>query len=418
MIDICNPKTGELLSVSGALQKIQAAIRAVEEAEIVELKNAAGRVLSKSVYSPINIPYDKNAAMDGYAFSSADIIHEHSFTLKLSGTSWAGYPFTGELHKGQCLRVFTGAALPVQADSVVMQEHVRTDGQYVHFSAQTSAHQHIRKAGEDVQQGGLLCADSKKLTVYDLGLLASAGIQEVTVKRKINIAFLSTGDELTPLGQALESGKIYDSNRYLLNEFLRDASYEVTDLGIIADNKQLLQEKLMKAANQFDVIITTGGASVGDADYIQEVLASCGRISFWKLAIKPGKPLAFGRIGDCHFFGLPGNPVSVIVTFQQIVAPALRQLSGALATQPLRLKAICTTNLKKSPGRLEFQRGILAQNENGDFFVASSGDQGSNLLGSMSRSNCFIVLPAQCGGVRAGDTVLVEPFLLEMPAST
>jgi molybdopterin molybdotransferase len=417
MIDICNPAPGHLLSVTEALGNIKNATQPIGDSETVVLKNAAGRVLSKSAYSPIDIPYDNNAAMDGYAFSSNDIKTEQAFTLQLAGTSWAGQPYTGDLQPGYCIRIFTGAVVPPETDSVIMQELVQADGSTIYFPANVPVYQNIRTKGEDVEQGGLLCTAPKKLSAYDLGLLASAGINHVTVTRKIRIAFFSTGDELIDIDQPLQTGKLYDSNRYLLNELLKDAGYDVTDMGRIADDKALLQQNLMDAAKKYDVIITTGGASVGDADFIQEILASCGQVNFWKLAIKPGKPLAFGKLGDCYFFGLPGNPVAVIVTFHQLVAPALKQLSGAPACKPLRVNATCTSSLKKAPGRIEFQRGILTQDDNGEFFVASSGSQGSHLLGSMSIANCFIILPAECSGIKSGASVLVEPFSLALPAS-
>jgi molybdopterin molybdotransferase len=346
--------------------------------------------------------------MDGYAFSSQDINPEQPFTLNLAGTSWAGQPYQGHLQPGQCIRIFTGAVLPSEADSVVMQEHVQANGPTVLFPANTPARKHIREVGEDIMQGSLLCAHPKKLNALDLGLLASAGIDKLDVKRPVKIAFFSTGDELTALNQPLEAGKIYDSNRYTLSGLLNDACYSVTDMGVIADDKQLLQDALTTAAKNHDVIISTGGASVGEADYVKEVLDRCGEVNFWKIAIKPGKPLAFGKIGSCCFFGLPGNPVAVIVTFQYIVAPALKQLSGAQDSKPLQLTATCTSALKKSPGRQEFQRGILTQDSNGEFFVASSGKQGSNILSSMSRANCYIVLPTECKGVQVGDKVRVD----------
>ncbi|MGZ6418519.1 MAG: molybdopterin molybdotransferase MoeA, partial [Pseudobdellovibrio sp.] len=295
---------------------------------------------------------------------------------------------------------------------VIMQEHVQAQGENIHFPGDTRAHQNIRKIGEDVKQGACLIAEPKKLTAVDLGLLASAGIDQVTVKRQLKIAYFSTGDELTPLGRPLEPGKIYDSNRAMLSGLLAGPSYGVVDLGVIPDNKQLLEDSFIKASKNYDVIITTGGASVGEADYVKEILQSCGEVNFWKIAIKPGKPLAFGRIGQCYFFGLPGNPVAVVVTFQQIVAPALRQLSGAPSCKSLRFTATCTSALKKSAGRQEYQRGILSQNENGEFFVASAGQQGSHILSSMSQSDCYIILPEECKGVQAGDKVTVEPFSL------
>jgi len=410
MIDPCSLEPRTLLTIIEALARIKTTIQPVEGSEQVGLKAALGRVLSESVYSPINIPHDRNAAMDGYAFSSKYTDIGLPFSLGLAGTSWAGRPFQGQLQAGQCVRIFTGAVVPSEADSVVMQEQVSLEGQTVHFPANTKAGQNIRSAGEDAQQGACLISYPKKLTAIDLGLLAAAGVNEVTVKRRIKIAFFSTGDELTALGEPLASGKIYDSNRYLLSGLLADSAYSIFDGGVIADTKQVLEDTLRQAAENYDAIITTGGASVGDADFVKEALENCGRINFWKIAVKPGKPFAFGKIGSSCFFGLPGNPVAVITTFQQLVAPALKRLSGAPVTKPLQLTAICTSTLKKALGRQEFQRGILTQDENGDFRVTSSGSQGSHILSSMSQSNCYIVLPIDCKGVQAGDEVVVEPF--------
>jgi molybdopterin molybdotransferase len=243
-------------------------------------------------------------------------------------------------------------------------------------------------------------------------LLAASGIKSLKVYRKIKIAVFSTGDELIPIGQPLSCGKIYDSNRYLLSALLKDCCFELTDAGVIADNKKSLEDKFVETAKYADVIITTGGASVGDADYIKEVLETSGKLEFWKIAIKPGKPLTFGKINDCYFFGLPGNPVSALVGFEQFVAPALKKLGGFLFVRPFRLKASCNSELKKSPGRTEFQRGVLGQNDNGDFFVYSAGQQGSHIQTTSSIANCFIVLPPECQGVAIGDSVWVEPFSL------
>jgi molybdopterin molybdotransferase len=410
MIDPCSVESKPLLSVDDALARINAAIHPVMASERVVLKSALGRVLSEDVVSPINIPYDRNSSMDGYALSSKDIATNKPFTLALAGTSWAGKPFLGVLQAGQCVRIFTGAVLPDGADSVVIQEQVSTDRGSIIFPANIAAYQNIREAGEDVKQGSVLCTRLKKLTVADIGLLAAAGIYDVPVRRKLNIAFFSTGDELMGIGQPPETGRIYDSNRYALAALLADPCYSATDMGAIPDDRQLLEDTFKQAAENYDVLITTGGASVGDADYVKDILASCGEVKFWKIAIKPGKPLAFGKIGSCYFFGLPGNPVSVMVTYQQIVAPALKQLSGALANKPLLFLATCTTVLKKAPGRQEFQRGILTQDDNGHFFVASTGQQGSHIVSSMSHGNCYIILPTECKGVSSGEKVLVEPF--------
>ncbi len=414
MIDACSQASKPLLSIEDALGKIKASICSISGTEKLTLNDALGRVLAESVHSPLNIPHDRNAAMDGYAFAGGDIVCGHAFTLSVVGTSWAGHPFQGQLHSGECVRIFTGAVVPACADSVIMQEHVQVHGRNIHFPADTRALQNIRGIGEDVKQGDCLVAQAKKLTAVDLGLIASAGIDQVTVKRRLKIAHFSTGDELTALGLQLEPGKIYDSNRTMLSGFLADPGHNVVDLGIIPDHKQLLEDSFMEASKNYDAVITTGGASVGDADYIKEILQNCGEVNFWKIAIKPGKPLAFGKIGDCYFFGLPGNPVAVVVTFQQIVAPALQQLSGAVFTKPLRFTATCTSTLKKSPGRQDYQRGILSQDERGEFFVASAGQQGSHLLSSMSQSDCYIVLPEECKGIQAGDKVIVEPFSLRI----
>ncbi|MDO9105644.1 MAG: molybdopterin molybdotransferase MoeA [Methylovulum sp.] len=410
MRDVCGTDAKPMLSIKEALDRINLAITPVGETEIIALKHALGRVLADTQYSPINIPCARNAAMDGYAFASDGHLDGQAFTLHVAGTSWAGRPFDGCLERQSCVRIFTGAVVPEALDSVIMQEQIIVDGDAVHFPAHAPIRQNIRAAGEDVEQGGLLCAAPKKLTASDMGLLAAAGIAEITVKRRLNIAFFSTGDELTALGQPLQAGKIYDSNRYLLSGLLADACNTVVDGGVIADDKSLLEDILRQAAKDYDVIITTGGASVGAADYIKDVLACCGDVNFWKIAVKPGKPLAFGKIGACHFFGLPGNPVAVLVTFQQLVAPALQQLAGAPARKPLRFAATCTQPLKKAPGRQEFQNGILSQDHDGAFSVAASGPQGSHRLNSAHKANCYIILPIDCNGVKAGEQVIVEPF--------
>lgn len=410
MIDPCSLGPKPFLSVDEALSRIKEAIQPVTDSEKVDLESALGRVLAEDLVAPINIPFDRNSAMDGYALSSKAIDATQPFTLALAGTSWAGKPYAGKVEAGQCVRIFTGAVVPENADSVVVQEQVSIDGENITFPANTAAYRNIREAGEDVKQGDLLCPSQRQLTPADIGLLAATGIVDVSVKRKLNIAFLSTGDELISLGQPPESGKIYDSNRYMLAGLLADPSYNTVDMGTIPDDRQLLEDTLKKGAENNDVLITTGGASVGDADYIHDILASCGEVKFWKIAIKPGKPLAFGKIGMCYFFGLPGNPISAMVTFKQFVAPALKRLSGAAATKPLRLQATCTTALKKAPGRQEFQRGILTQDADGNFFVASAGHQGSHILSSMSRANCYIILLTEQKGVASGEPVWVEPF--------
>lgn len=412
MLDPCAPKSKPLLTIKEALEKIRLAIQPITESESIALNKALGRILAEPVYSPINMPFDTNSAMDGYAFSSVDKPGQGTFTLQCVGTSWAGKPFQGKLQTGECVRIFTGAVLPPKTDSVIMQENVQVDGNSIFFPDDTAIDDNVRYVGEDVQQGSCLITPPKRLTVSDISLLASVGVANVSVKRALKVAFFSTGDELVALDQALTSGKIYDSNRYTLQGLLGDVNVTATDMGIIPDDKQLLEDSLLAAAKDFDVLITTGGASVGDADYVKEILERCGEVNFWKIAIKPGKPLAFGKIGASYFFGLPGNPVSVMATFQQIVAPALRQLAGESPSKALRITATCTSTLKKAAGRQEFQRGILSQDDDGNFWVVSSGAQGSNILSSLSRANCYIVLPSECTGVNVGEKMIVEPFSL------
>lgn len=407
--DLCSIEPNGLLTLAEALQQIKTAIRPIQQTEQVPLISALGRVLAEPVMSRLNLPKDRQSAMDGYAFMASDL-NPNGVDLIVAGTSSAGHPFDGSLKSGQCLRIMTGAVVPENADSVVMQEQVKIGGGTVHIPGTVKILSNIRQIGEDVKQGDILLKPGKQLTACDLGLLASDGIANIAVIRKLKIAFFSTGDELRPVENELATGQIHDSNRYILGGLLTDFCHGVTDLGIVPDEPKTLEEHLLAAAGNHDIIISTGGASVGDADFVHEILSNNGSTQFWKLAVKPGKPLVFGSIKGSYFFGLPGNPLAVITTFQQLVKPALKVLSGTVALEALRIHAVCTSDLKKSPGRREFQRGILRQDENGAFSVASAGKQDSHLLTVMSRANCYIVLPEDCGPVKAGERVWVEPF--------
>lgn len=400
-----------LLSVDEAQARLFAALIPLTQTETIPLKQAIGRVLASDVPSPISLPFARNSAMDGYAFSSTGLSPQTPFTLKCVGSVFAGTPFTHALQQGECVRIFTGAVVPDDADSVVMQEQVRVTGQTIHFPADVAFGKHIRQIGEDVRTGDVLCSARKTLSAIDLGLLAAGGIEFVDVIRKLNVAYFSTGDELIGLGLALSTGKVYDSNRYSLHGLLQNPNYTVFDGGVIADDRALLKHTLQKAAEQFDVIITTGGASVGEADYIHAVLRECGEVNFWKIAMKPGKPLAFGKLGNCYFFGLPGNPVAVTTTFDIFLKPALHYLfTGANTRKPLLFSAICTTPLTKSRGRREFQRGILTQTLSGALEVATAGLQGSHILSSASAANCYIILSEDTTGVACGEVVTVLLF--------
>lgn len=416
MIDLCSIDEVKLLTLEDALFIIEKQIQSLKAVEKVSINSAFGRILARSPTAKSPLPQYRNSAMDGYALASTDINDKQPFTLKLAGSSWAGRPFKGGIASGQCIRIFTGALVPDGLDTVVMQEQVKNENGTIHFPSNIKAYQNVREPGEDIAPGDILIDAPKKLNAADIGLLVSAGIYEVAVTRQLRVAFFSTGDELESIGHPLTPGKIYDSNRYVLKSLLTDECFCSVDMGVIPDDKRLIHDTLVAASENHDVIITTGGASVGEADFIKEVLQDCGQVAFWKLAVKPGKPLAFGTIGQAYFFGLPGNPVSVIATYQQIVKPALARLTGAPSVKPLQIKAVCLDHLKKSSGRLEFMRGILSQSGTGEFQVKSAGRQGSHILSTMSRANCYIVLPALGEDVNIGDTVTVEPFGIELNA--
>lgn len=406
----CYPKTTPLMSVEQAQQCIFQTIKPILQQESLDVARALGRILQQDILSPISIPPERNAAMDGYAYSSQDAIQNQASGLQVAGTAWAGKPFLDSVAGGQCIRIYTGAVVPDFADSVIAQEQVQRQGDYISLPAEIKHFKNIRAAGSDVNQHQLLISGPKILKAGDLSLLAAAGIERVSVTRPLKIGFFSTGDELVPVGQALQAGHIYDSNRYLLSSLLADPKQECIDLGIIKDDRELIESMLATAGQKFDVLISTGGASVGDADFIKQALAKSGQVEFWKLAIKPGKPLAFGKIGDCLFFGLPGNPIAVLVTFEKFVKPALQQLAGIERFQTLQVLARCESVLRKSPGRQEYQRGILTQIAPGEFKVRPAGPQDSHQLKVASLANCFIVLPSECAGVDAGEMVVVEPL--------
>ena len=409
--DTCiTPVESDALTVEDARQRILSSIQALTECEQIPLKDGWDRILGADLHAPFNVPPWDNSAMDGYAIRGEDIPVADSRRLVVVGTTMAGSPYSGEVVAGQCVRIMTGGVIPRGCDTVIMQEQTIRDGDVVTIGAGHHAGEHVRRAGEDLATGQRVLGAGRRITPADLGLLASLGIEHVTVTRRPRVAFFSTGDELRALGEALDEGAIYDSNRYALYGMLRRTGVEPLELGIVRDRRDALETALTQAATQTDAVITTGGVSVGEADFVREILAKLGDVHFWKVGVKPGRPFAFGRIGQAWFFGLPGNPVSTMVTYYQFVQPALRRLMGEDATPPLQFKATCITALKKAPGRKEFQRGILETNSAGETVVRSTGGQGSNLLRSMSDANCFIILPAEWGDVPAGSLVEVQPF--------
>jgi len=343
--------------------------------------------------------------MDGYALHADD---NESPSLKVVGTSWAGKPYIGTIAHGECVRVFTGAYVPDCCDCVVMQESVNRDGDSIELTRWPTRNENIRNVADDTAIDQELLPQGTLLKAADIGVLASCGIADVNVFKAITVGFFSTGDELVSMGSELKLGQIYDSNRYTLHALLTEAGAKPIDMGVIPDTPEAVEEALLAASKHCDVIITSGGVSVGEADFITDVINKIGRIDLWKIAIKPGKPLVFGSINKAAFFGLPGNPVSVHITFQQIVLPALKKLMGhALTKAPLTLQAITTQNINKQPGRVEFQRGI-AENINGKLFVQSTGNQGSHVLSSMSKANCLIILEQNSNDVEKGQTVNIQ----------
>ena len=404
-----DPEDKNRLSIDAARDRISALIKPLNSWQRYPIRDALDCVLYQDVISPINVPAHNNSAMDGYAVQSDDI-NDGSLNLKQVGTAFAGKPFKGKINSGECIRIMTGAVVPTQCNTIIMQEQVDINDDIITIHDQHRKGQHVRYVGEDIKTGAVVLAAGRRLVPSDIGLLSSLGIADVSVTRRLRVAFFSTGDELKSTGESLEVGQIYDSNRYTLFGMLKRLGVEILDMGVVPDQKAILRQTLSDAAQQADVVITSGGVSVGDADYVKEMLAELGQVDFWKIAMRPGRPLAFGKINNSLFFGLPGNPVSVMVTFYQFVTPALRKLMGESKPDSITLQVTCTDNIRKRPGRFEYQRGILFTDSDGQTKVKTTGSQGSGILSSMSNANCFILLDEECDGLVANSIVSVQPF--------
>ncbi|HTH93739.1 MAG TPA: gephyrin-like molybdotransferase Glp [Rhodocyclaceae bacterium] len=397
------------LPVPRAQELILSMLEPVSGIERVFVRQALGRVLAADAISPINVPASDNSAMDGYAVHRADLSADKEATLKIVGTAFAGHPYPHDLKPGEAVRIMTGAVISTGMDAVVIQETTQTDGDTMTIPAGQKSGQNIRRAGEDLRADHPAINTGKLLRPAELGLLASIGTVEVNVHRRVRVALFSTGDELKSLGTPLEGGQVYDSNRYTMWGALSRLGCEVLDMGVVPDDPTALEAALKTASESADVIITSGGVSVGEADFVKEMMTRLGEVLFWKIAMKPGRPMAFGRIGKAWLFGLPGNPVAVMVTFYQFVRQAILKLSGQSPIQPIATFGVPTTAaMKKSPGRTEFQRGILTLNEQGQWQVTPVGAQGSGVLRSMSEANCFIVLEHARGNIAIGDMVQVQ----------
>ena len=401
----------EAISVKTAQQKILAKITPVIATEKLTLHQSLNRVLSQDIISTLNVPGHTNSAMDGYALSSDDLPDTIPRQYKVIGTAFAGRPFKQQCSTDQCVRIMTGAVMPMGTDTVVMQEHTeKIDDTKILIATGHRKNQNVRQAGEDITKDSVVLNNDHYIQAADLGVIASIGIAEVNVYRQPRIAFFSTGDELRSIGDTLDSGDIYDSNRYSLYGMLSQLNVEITDLGVVKDNLNDLREAFKAASNKADLVITTGAVSVGEADYVKTVIEEMGKIHIWKIAMKPGRPITFGELGKTIFFGLPGNPVAVMTTFYQFVLPAIQHLSGQSARPPLTFEVVSSSVLRKRPGRFEYQRGILSRNETGQLTVRATGKQGSGILSSMSRANCLILLAEDCDGINIGDFVTVQPF--------
>ena len=402
----------ETLPVDTGRRLIIDAVSPIVGTEHIPLRDALGRVLAEGVVCPIDVPAHDNSAMDGYGLRGADLAADGPTTLDIVGTALAGQPCAASVGPGQAVRIMTGARLPAGVDTVVMQEVTRTDGSRVTLAPGQRAGQNVRRAGEDLRAGQVALAAGRQIRPAELGLIASLGISEVAVRRRLRVAFFSTGDEVVTIGSAARDGQIYDSNRYTLFGMLTRLGVDVIDIGVVRDDPDAIETTLREAASVADVVITSGGVSVGDADFTRDMMARLGEVLFWKIAMKPGRPMAFGRIGrnggSAWLFGLPGNPVAVMVSFYQFVQPALLRLAGVdpLPAMPV-LRVPCATPLRKAAGRTEFLRGVLSS-DGGAWQVRTTGAQGSGILSSMADANCFIVLGPQQTAVAAGEPVSVQ----------
>lgn len=406
MSDCCSAPG--LLPFESALDNMLSQVSPVTETLTLPIDQALNYVLAQDITSPLNVPPHDNSAMDGYAFALESLAANK--TLTLVGRSMAGAPFQGQCNAGECIRIMTGAKMPSCCDTVEMQENVTTADDQITFLQEKRLGSNVRNAGEDIKLDQQVLLAGHQLTAVDIGVLASLGVADVLVYRKLKVALIATGDELKLPGQALRPGDIYESNSFVLSAMLQNLHVEVIDFGIIQDDFEAIKAAFVSADKQADAVISSGGVSVGDADYTKTVLDELGEIGFWKIAMKPGKPFAFGKLTNSVFFGLPGNPVSALVTFHQLALIALTKMQNAQKIKRTHLTVKCTSDLRKSPGRMDFQRGVLSVNDAGENVVTSTGMQGSGILSSLAKANCFIILPSEQGKVSAGELVNIQLF--------
>jgi molybdopterin molybdotransferase len=407
----------DALPVPDAQTIIRQFIQPINAIEKVAIRSALDRVLAADIVSPINVPSHDNSAMDGYALRGSELQQGQDLQLKIVGTAFAGRAYEGTVGNGECVRIMTGAVMPVECDTVIPQEFTRDESETgVTVPAGTvRPGDNRRLKGEDLAAGTPALQKGRILRPADLGLLASLGIAEVPVQRRLRVAFFSTGDELRSIGETLDEGCVYDSNRYTLHGMLTRLGCDIVDMGVIKDDPAALEAAFRTACENADAIITSGGVSVGAADYTKQMMAELGDVTFWKIGMRPGRPMAFGKIAsngkEAYLFGLPGNPVAVMVTFYFLARQALLHMMGASAVAaPPMLRVVSKAAIRKRPGRTEYQRGILSVNADGIQEVRITGSQGSGVLRSMSEANCMVVLEHERAEVKAGDLVNVILF--------
>lgn len=393
------------ISVQEALSAMLAEVTPTQAVTTVSLATALGHRLAENVISTLDMPPFDNSAMDGYAFRFAE--WQEGQVMPVAGTAFAGQPFHGDVAKGACLRIMTGAEVPAGLDTVVMQEQTVVSADGVTLTKAPKANANIRYRGEEIRTGDVVIPAGTRVHARILPLLATLGVAEVSVYRPIKVAIFSTGDELKLPGEMLGQGEIYDSNRFGIEAMLKRMDIECINLGIIPDDPIQLRNTFFHAVESADAIITSGGVSVGEADYTRDLLAELGEVGFWSVAMKPGKPFAFGQIQGKHFFGLPGNPVSAFVTFYQLVQPVLRKMAGELPKAVLRVPAITAHAFRSAKNRVDFQRGITSINDVGQLVVSSTGAQGSGMFSSLCAANCFVIIEKD---MAADEIVTIELF--------
>jgi len=401
----------QALAAQEVLNFLDHLVTPVQDSESVDIFAALGRVTVQDVISPIHVPPHDNSAMDGFAFDGAQLRDTQGLSLKVVGTALAGKAWAGAVNAGECVKIMTGAIMPEGLNTVVPQElcHIAPSDVVEIPAGLLKAGDNRRLCGEDIMQGQPALPKGALITPAAAGLLASLGVPNVSVVRRLRVAYFSTGDEILSLGEAPREGAVYDSNRYTVHGMLQAIGCEMIDMGVVKDEPELLEQAFNKAAAQADAIITSGGVGVGEADFTKAMMKKLGDVVFWKIAMRPGRPMAVGRIQkgqrSAVLFGLPGNPVAVMVTFLAFVKPALLKMMGSTATPLPMLRARTQEVLRKKPGRTEYQRGIVSRNAQGELQVITTGNQGSGVLSSMVQANGLIVLSHPQGTAQVGDWV-------------